>query len=215
MGDVSWTHVLSLNLPNMTKYDLLPGLFPGGDSVPNMTRGIALQPDHLLRPHRVPWENPKPVLRKMSISNLFVLKPHVVAGVEESERFSGQETRRVSPQWGVNDDGPTFGQEHIVVKRCRWWRYWHMEVPVRSFEEGKRLLVTVICTYLQCHCHEGRQKQEVAKTLCHGWLDIVIFYLLLYVVASTQCLYVQSTWCCILCSLTGTMFVCNIPHLCH
>ena len=33
---------------------LLSDVLPGGDGVPNVTRAIALQPDHLLRPHRVP-----------------------------------------------------------------------------------------------------------------------------------------------------------------
>ena len=43
-----------------------------------------------------------------------------------------------------------------------------MEVPVHSFQEWA---FDGNPTCLQCRCHEGRQRQEVAMRLCQGWLD--------------------------------------------
>ena len=69
--------------------------------------------------------------RKYKVLDIF--SPHVIAGVEEGGGFAGEETRCISPQRGVDDDGPTFSQEDVVVIRCRWVWYSHMEVPGGHF----------------------------------------------------------------------------------
>ena len=111
-----------------------------------MTRPITLQPNHLLWPNSVPWENTKPVFYFSILNfivatahpwyNLYLVKaksPHVVAGVEEGEAFAKEKSRGISSQRGINGNGPIFGQQHIVVERCRWRWYWHMEVPGSQF----------------------------------------------------------------------------------
>ena len=68
-------------------------------------------------------------------------------------------------------------ERYFSVAGDNWRSHYNVNglpvVPGSQFWRRNKKASDVNPTYLQCHCHEGRQKQEVATLLCHGWLHIL------------------------------------------